>query len=451
MRARRPKDVPGQALCDICAVSRAGVIAWWRSLWRRSADPAAPLSRWAWTADAVLALLLIASTVNGALNGPADSPAVRPDDLPPMPPEPPGFPPPPLPPPPLDAQPATAVALYVLLGVLTALPLALRRRYPLGAFWTVLVATLLYHAGTPLDPRFTFAACVIAAYSAVLYSPYHRGAVVSVLVGSALVLATHKSTMPDLGLGPIGLFGLIPIGLAANAVHTWKQRARTLEAEQEAATRLAVEQERARIAQELHDVVTHNVSVMVVQAGAARMVMRESPERAETAMRAVEDGGRAAMTDLRHVMGLLTMNGDAPDLPDAEDLAPKPGLDQVPALAERVRDSGVPVELTVTGAPVPLPPGMDLAAYRVVQEALTNTMKHAEGATVAVHVEYSPGRVRVEVGDTGGGASPAARTGNGHGLIGLRERLAVYGGTLEAGPRPGGGYRVRADLPRADR
>ncbi len=425
------------------------------------------LSRWAWAADAVLAVLLLLATVNGTLNanaqdGPAPPAVFRVDGERPPPPDRPLPPDAPLPPdrfsppergphadisigdrPPSHAQ----LTLYVLLAALTALPLVLRRRYPLAAFSVVLWATLLYHSGRSFDPTFTFASCVIAAYSAAMYSPYHRPAVTAAAVGAVLIAAGHDANVPELRPGLVTLIVLIPIGLAANAIHTWKQRVRTLEAERDAATLRAVERERSRIAQELHDVVTHNVSVMVVQAGAARMVMREAPERAQEALLAVESGGRAAMTELRHAMGLLTMNGDAARPPEDLDLAPKPGLDQVPALAERVRATGVDVELTETGTPAELPAGIDLAAYRVVQESLTNALKHAAGAAVRISVEHGPGALLVEVTDTGGGAAPAARTGGGHGLIGLRERAAVYGGTLEAGPRPGGGYRVRARFP----
>jgi signal transduction histidine kinase len=244
------------------------------------------------------------------------------------------------------------------------------------------------------------------------------------------------------------LLVLVPLGLLANTMHTWKQRARAAEEEQQAATRLAVEHERARIARELHDVVTHNVSVMVVQAGAARKVMDAAPEQAREALLAVEAGGRAAMAELRHVMGLLTMNGDGSE-PSAIDLAPQPGLDQLPMLAERVRATGVPVEVFVTGTPTPLPPGVDLVAYRVVQEALTNTVKHADGASVRISVAYSADELRIEVVDTGGttAASAISGLGEGRGLIGMRERLAVYGGTLIAGKRPTGGYRISAVIP----
>lgn len=160
------------------------------------------------------------------------------------------------------------------------------------------------------------------------------------------------------------------------------------------------------------------------------------------------------MTELRHVMGLLTMAdegqgtyGDAELADPAAELAPQPGLDQLETLLGRVRDTGLSVALTVTGPPRPLPPGLELAAYRVVQEALTNTVKHASGATAAVTVEYGPERLRVEVTDTGGHPGASAATGSGRGLIGLRERLAVHDGTLNTGRRLTGGYRVEAQIP----
>ncbi|MGK5558195.1 sensor histidine kinase, partial [Actinomadura kijaniata] len=338
----------------------------------------------------------------------------------------------------------------ILLALLVALPLVVRRRYPLAAFGVVVGAALLYDGAPGFDLAFVFTSCVIAAYSAAVYSPHRSPATVCVVVGGALVIADHKTSLPAIGAGFSTSLSLLLVFLAANALHSWRQRIRSLEARQEAATRLAVERERSRIAQELHDVVTHNVSMMVVQTGAARKVMAAAPDRAEQALLAAESGGRAALTELRHVMGLLTMDGDAPDRLDAEDLTPPPGLGQVEALAARVRATGVPVELTVTGASGPLPPGVDLAAYRIVQEALTNTVKHAAGASVTVAIDHGPRALRLEVTDTGGRPDPSTRTGTGRGLIGMRERLAVYGGTLDAGPLPDGGYRVRAVVPLED-
>lgn len=250
---------------------------------------------------------------------------------------------------------------------------------------------------------------------------------------------------------------LLPAGFAAHGIHRWRERLRTLREEQRDQLRRAVEQERARIARELHDVVTHNVSMMTIQAGAARKVLDASPDQAREAMRAVEAAGRTAMSELRHVMGLLTMSDGGRDGDDDRDdasdpardvgLAPQPGLDRLEELTGRVRDSGVAVDLAVHGSRPELAPGVDLAAYRVVQEGLTNAVRHAAGARVSVTVEYAPGELRVEVADSGGAPRTPAPPGGGRGLVGLRERLAVYGGTLRAGDGPRGGYRLRAVIP----
>jgi signal transduction histidine kinase len=234
--------------------------------------------------------------------------------------------------------------------------------------------------------------------------------------------------------------------VAAIVMRTWQRRAgesasrlERAEAGHDAATRRAVELERARIASELHDVVTHNVSVMVVQAGAARRVLGRSPADARDAMLAIEASGRNAMTELRHLLSLLT-----PDRTGEEELRPQPGLDDVPALVACVRAAGPAVELSITGRPAPLPPGLDLAAYRVVQEALTNVIKHAGEARTLVLISWSA-ELEIAVSDDGRGAGHGG--GSGRGLIGLRERAAIYGGSLDAGPRPGGGWRVRARFP----
>lgn len=356
-----------------------------------------------------------------------------------------------------------------LLGALAALPLIVRRRFPLVAFWAVLLATLVFNAQRDADSNtvaaLTLICCLIAGYSAVTYSPFRVRAIVSLLIGAVLLAVRHSTTIPDVAAGYLPLLLLLAIGLAANTVHVWRQRVAALEAEREDATARAVAEERARIARELHDVVTHNVAVMVVQAGAARKVLDTSPDRARDALLAVEAGGRAALADLRHVMGLLTMGGDAPTEPGLaavsgqpatrpdgtetppDDLMPQPGLDQLSSLAGRVRATGVPVEVVVTGIPVPLTAGIDLTAYRVVQEALTNALKHAAGSSVRISVDYADDAVRIVVTDTGGARAEGAPAGNGRGLAGLRERLAVFGGTLQAGPRPTGGFRVIATIP----
>ncbi|MFD9540776.1 sensor histidine kinase [Streptomyces sp. NPDC060022] len=350
------------------------------------------------------------------------------------------------------------MAFMVTLAVVASGALVLRRRFPLAVLCVVTAATL----ATPQSVlRLTFYAFVIAVYSAAVYSPFRVATLAALPVSVVLVGTSGNSVTPIVPNEYIALLILVPMAVAAVGLRTWKLRTdegRTrlsaLEREQAEALRRAVEHERARIARELHDVVTHNVSVMIIQAGAARKIMQTSPEQAGEALLAVEAGGRAAMTELRHVMGLLTMSsedegacGGADIAGTAVGLAPQPGLDQLEALVGRVRDTGLHVDLKVAGPPRPLPPGVELAAYRVVQEALTNTVKHASGATAAVTVEYGADRLRVEVTDTGGHPGAGAAAGNGRGLIGLGERLAVYDGTLDTGRRLTGGYRVEALIP----
>jgi signal transduction histidine kinase len=351
------------------------------------------------------------------------------------------------------------VGLAVLLMLVVVLPLVLRRRYPLAVLWVVLaIAPFVTDSNAAL--RLSFYVCVIAAYTAAVYSPYRVPALVSLPLAALLYTQLQEPAVPTVPEGSVPFLILVPIAVAADGLRRWKrhadegrERVSALEREQADALRRAAEYERARIARELHDVVTHNVSVMVIQAGAARKVMDANPDEAREALLAVEAGGRAAMTELRHVMGLLTMDGDGNDPAaktepaDTTELAPQPGLDGLEALVQGVRDIGVPVELSTVGQTRALPSGIELAAYRVVQEALTNTMKHAAGAAATVSVEYGTDELRVEVTDTGGTPTAAAASGNGHGLVGLRERLAVYGGTLQTGPRLSGGYRVTALIP----
>ncbi|MFJ4786764.1 sensor histidine kinase [Streptomyces sp. NPDC088794] len=406
-------------------------------------------SRWTWIADVLLAAVLAVGTVSTDLdrstyeNRP-QVPGVSASTAPSIPPARPVPPPEPEPVPAqhTDRNLPPVEPWELALAVLSAAPLALRRRYPLAAFWAALAATGLFHLGELTEDAavFTFASTLIAAYSAATYSPYRVPSLVSLAAGG--VAFGTLSLLPDIDRGLIPLLMLLPVALAANLVHAWQQRGRA----QQEATRLAVERERSRIARELHDVVTHNVSMMTIQAGAARKTLDASPDQAREALRAVEAGGRAALAELRHVMGLLTMASDGAESAATADLAPQPGLGQLTELTGRVRGTGVPVEVSVTGTPAPLPAGVDLTAYRVVQEALTNTVKHAAGATVTVSVEYAPGELRVAVEDTGGQRRSRV-PGSGRGLIGLRERLALYGGTLSAGSRPRGGFAVLAIIP----
>ncbi|KUM95607.1 histidine kinase [Streptomyces cellostaticus] len=239
------------------------------------------------------------------------------------------------------------------------------------------------------------------------------------------------------------------------------ERGWLLERERESAAEAAIAAERDRIARELHDIVSHNVSLMVVQASAAREVLGTMPHEAATALRAVEDAGRGAMTDLRHLLGLLAPAPDGTDTdpgPAADAastaLAPQPGLDRLGPLVDRISFAGLPVEVRVSGVPRPLPQGIDVTAYRIIQEALTNALRHGDGGQAEVSVRYADHALRVEILNTGPSVltgTPPERAqhhpGTGRGLLGLRERIAVYGGDLDARRRLGGGYRVRARIP----
>jgi signal transduction histidine kinase len=398
---------------------------------------------------------------------------------------------------------------------LTTAPLAFRRVYPIAAFCVILGAVV---GVSGHETGVTFVAVVFAAYSAIANSAFRRLAMLAVLAGAVVVTVAFPGTTPQLPSRYTPVLIMLPTVAVGVAIRVWRSRAREsaerlrrAQAEHEAQTRRAIELERARIAGEMHDVVTHNVSVMVVQAGAARRMLDSSPGDAQgaqlagqaqaiQALLAVEASGRTAMTELRHLLGLLAPPGDAEpgDIgpgdagpgnagpgnagpgdagPGAggsgadDELSPQPGLSQVPSLVERVRAAGLPVELSVTGTR-DLPPGLDLAAYRVVQEALTNVMKHAGGVRTLVRIEYRPRDLLITVSDDGHAAGsvptaaespsavsppavppsavpPSAVSGSpsGRGLIGMRERVAMYGGALDAGPRPGGGWRVAVRVP----
>jgi signal transduction histidine kinase len=347
-----------------------------------------------------------------------------------------------------------------LLAVFGTVPLAFRRLWPLTVFWPIMGAAVV----TPgyRETVVTLIVVIVAAYSAVAYSRFRGAAMLCVSAAGLLATSALHGTVPQLPNGTTTLLLLIPILMVGNAMHIWRRKAGDsqarlagLQAEHEAATRRALELERARIAGELHDVVTHNVSVMIVQAGAARQVLAAAPDQARSAMLAVEASGRAAMTELRHLLGLLGPPGAADNgTPDdgaraSQDLRPQPGLRQLRPLIDRVAAAGLPVELRIGDVPQGLPPGPDLAAFRVVQEALTNVIKHAGKPRTKVSVDYRDGDLLVQVADAGPPASAAGPmlSGTGRGLLGLRERVALYGGELDAGPWPDGGWLVRARIP----
>ena len=219
-----------------------------------------------------------------------------------------------------------------------------------------------------------------------------------------------------------------------------RARAERLQTERDVAAQEAVAEERARIARELHDVVAHSVSVMTVQAGGVRRLLGEDRGRERDALAAIEETGRRALTEMRRMVSVMRSDGEGPAL------EPQPGIATLPRLVEEVREAGLPVTLNLIGQEKQLPPGVDLSVYRIVQEGLTNVMKHAGPAHASVNVNVLNHEVDLVVEDDGAGGSQVTN-GAGHGLIGMRERVAVYGGDLETGPRAGGGFRIHARLP----
>jgi signal transduction histidine kinase len=221
-------------------------------------------------------------------------------------------------------------------------------------------------------------------------------------------------------------------------------RAARLEREREERDERAVAEERSRIARELHDVIAHNVSVMVVQASAGEEVFDTDPRRARESLAAVASTGRAALTELRRLLGVIRSEEEGQNAPA---YTPQPGLEYLDELVRQVRETGLAVELTVLGEPRALPEGVDLCAYRIVQEALTNTLKHADASRAQVSLRYVADALELTVLDDGHGAAPVNGEGSGHGLIGMRERVALFGGELSARPRAGEGFEVRARIP----
>jgi signal transduction histidine kinase len=342
---------------------------------------------------------------------------------------------PPFPPP----SPGLASTLPdMLLNLLLTLLLLGRRRWPVAVF--AVQFGLVLAGDFDLNPP-SLAAVLIGAYSAVAYGRniwLSMGVLFAAAVAMAAVRDNTWPTMP----GWSGVFVLLlPIGLLGLAIRASRDRVRASEERAEVATRLAVADERARLARELHDVVSHHVSVMTIQAGAAGKVIDAEPALAREALSAIESSGRETMAELRHLLGLLNPG------PGDEVLQPQPGLDQLDQLIASVRQAGQPV--TSRRTPVNLPRGLDLTAYRVVQEALTNALRYAPGAATDVAVTASPEELVIEVvNDAPPGSAGSAAAGSGTGLIGLAERLRLYGGTLETGRRLGGGFRLAARVPR---
>jgi signal transduction histidine kinase len=325
---------------------------------------------------------------------------------------------------------------YALIGI-AALGLVVRRRRPLVTLAVTTPAVAGYLVlGYPYGP--ILVTYLVAVYSVAAYLPIRRAALAT--AGSLVVLLTHVfvSVGPPpglIGLLPAATIGVVPFALGATVRINRESAAR---ARTEQVRRLA-DDERLRIAQEVHDVVGHGLAAINLQAEVALHLLAKRPEQAETALAAISRTSKEALDELRVTLAVVRR----------DDRSPTPGLSRVEDLRARSAAAGLPITVEVTGPVRDLPAAVDLAAYRVVQESLTNVLRHAGAATTVVRISYLPAEVTVEVTDTGpAGPGPgAAGPGAGHGLAGMRERVTALGGQLEAGPRAGGGFRVYARLP----
>jgi signal transduction histidine kinase len=340
----------------------------------------------------------------------------------------------------------------VVASVATVAILAFRRRAPEIVFVTVAAAAAVWVAiayGWSQGPFAGFLDLILATYALGYYGRGRRpiyvfAAVMAIgIAPDAYALARGLSNAGDVIPTYIWLAAAFAIGVSLQRrellASLLTERATRAERERELRAREAVADERARIARELHDVVAHDVSVMVVQAQGADRILEGAQPEVRAALAAIETTGREAIDEMRRLLGILRRSDEELTL------APQPSLTELDALVAGVREAGLPVELEVIGDPVALPPGVDLSAYRIVQEALTNALKHAGPARARVVVRYGHEAVELEVSDDGPGGVDAP--GTGHGLVGMRERVALYGGDLEAGHRREGGWALRARLP----
>jgi len=349
------------------------------------------------------------------------------------------------------ARPRGTLILGCALVLLHTLSLVARRRFP-GTVLALVVGSGLAFAALDLPPDLLGVAILVAVYSVAAYGD--RWVELAGLVVAELGLAAVQLTPGRTGVRTLvgNLGGVAAAWLLGHFAHNYRAYAarleeRTTELEQarDELARRAVADERLRLARELHDVVAHAMSVIAVQSGVGAHIATTQPKEARRSLAAIEATSRAALEELRRLLGVLRQE----DEPQGA-LAPVPGLADLDSLLAEVGKAGLAVKLQINGTRPPLPAGVDLSAYRIVQEALTNVVKHAGPAHAQVMVGYHDHDVTLEVTDDGRGAVTSAsdgRVGTGHGLIGMRERVQVFGGDLQTGPRPGGGFRVAARLP----
>jgi signal transduction histidine kinase len=343
-------------------------------------------------------------------------------------------------------------ALSVVLVIASAVPFVFLRRAPLAVLLvstSAVVANSLLGHNEGATPFFLWVAVVVLA--ATCTTP-------KVIAGAVAIFAGLFAQVVADGSGlDAGGFALNCVLFAAmfmfgrnlrsrkERIEALEERAQALEREKEENARLAVANERLHIARELHDVVAHSMGVIAVQASVGEHVIDENPAEAKRALEAISGVSRSTLAEIRRMLGVLRETDD--DSGGSPTYAPAPGLDDLDRLVQEVDGAGVPVSVAYDGNRVELPRGVDLTAYRIVQEALTNVMKHAGTASASVLVHYEPGALGLEIVDDGRGVNGRSDGRSGHGLLGMRERVAVYGGTLDAGPKPGGGFRVAVRLP----
>ncbi|GGJ46395.1 sensor histidine kinase [Streptomyces brasiliensis] len=353
------------------------------------------------------------------------------------------------------------LAASIAVSAVMCLVVALRRRMPekmlLLAVATGLAQLVLDVETTVADFAMLVIVYTVAAVGAGWAS---RFALIAGLSAAPLAqIRWPQEHSSALGNVAVAVFQTVPFALAwvlGDSMRTRRayfaqleERAARLEKEREAQAKVAVAAERARIARELHDVVAHNVSVMVVQADGAAYVLDSAPDQAKKALETISSTGRQALAEMRRLLGVLRTG----EHKEAGEYVPQPDVEQIDELVEQCRSSGLPVDFKVEGTPRPLPSGVELTAYRIVQEALTNTRKHGgPNAGASVRLVYFDDGLGLLVEDDGKGAAhelyeEGGADGKGHGLIGMRERVGMVGGTLDAGPRPGGGFRISALLP----
>jgi signal transduction histidine kinase len=360
--------------------------------------------------------------------------------------------------------PATSMWFSIPAVAVLVLPLFARRRFPFAApvaYW-LMAAALTYVDGLliPFIGSLGVVGLATAFLLGNLRDERQAGVGLAIVLGCIVVVVANipgAQTAGDLVFIPfrfvvawIAGYALrerseqaeaaeMRAALAEREREAAEMRAMLAEREQEAAARIAVAEERARIARELHDIVAHAVSVMVLQVGAVRHKLPEALTEDREALGRVEGAGRTALTEMRRLLGAMRRNGDGLEL------TPQPGLDSLDSLADEVARAGLPVRVHLDGDPVALPRAVDLSSYRIVQEGLTNALKHARATRADVTIRYKGERVELEVRDDGAGAT--ASDGLGHGLVGIRERVKIYGGEMTAGPAPDGGFLLTARLP----